>query len=380
MPRVLIVCEYPTLNGGEHSMLSVLEGTRRAGFEIVVATPAAGPLAESLSAEGVQVLSLRMTDSGGKRLPRQTLENRLRSIIKSCRPALVHANSLAMSRLSGPVVERLGNASIGHLRDILGLTPAAVADLNRHTRLLAVSHATRDYHVAAGLDQKKTFVLHNGVDLARFRPRGPSGYLHRELNLPPSAPLVAAIGQISLRKGLDVLVEAAAMVASKLPCVHFLIVGGRHSQKQEAQELEAVLRRKAGQAMLAGRCHFLGVRTDVDRLLNELTLLVHAACQEPLGRVLLEAAAAGTAVLATDVGGTSEIFPNGASEARLVPPGDVAALASAMVEILEDEPLRRRLAAAARHRAEEAFDAQAAGRGLADHYHQVLGSFPAAYP
>ena len=67
---------------------------------------------------------------------------------------------------------------------------------------------------------------------------------------------------------------------------------------------------------------------------------MHPARQEPLGRVLLEAAAAGVAVVATDVGGTPEIFPPDSESARLVPPDDAAALAAAMLELLDDEALR----------------------------------------
>ena len=88
-------------------------------------------------------------------------------------------------------------------------------------------------------------------------------------------------------------------------------------------------------------------------LLNELTLLGHAARQEPLGRVLLEAAAAGVAVVATDVGGTREIFPTEADAARLVPPDDAATLAAAMLELL-GKPDARSPGAAARQCAEEA--------------------------
>ena len=64
----------------------------------------------------------------------------------------------------------------------------------------------------------------------------------------------------------------------------------------------------------------MGVRSDVDRMLGEATLLVHPARQEPLGRVLLEAAAAGIAVVTTTVGGTREIFPPDRNAAILVPP------------------------------------------------------------
>ena len=65
--------------------------------------------------------------------------------------------------------------------------------------------------MAHGLDAEKTHVLYNGVDLEQFRPRPPTGYLHRELGLPADAQLIGNIGQIGLRKGQDVLLRAAGV-------------------------------------------------------------------------------------------------------------------------------------------------------------------------
>ena len=172
--------------------------------------------------------------------------------------------------------------------------------------------------------------------------------------LPPDAQLIGTIGQIGLRKGQDVLLHAAAMIADRSPNAHWLIVGERNSEKGESRQFESRLHGMAD-GPLAGRVHFLGRRDDVPQLLGELTLLVHPARQEPLGRVLLEAAAAGVAVVATAVGGTPEIFPPESQSARLVPPDDPAALAAAMLELLDDRPFRQRLSAAARRRAEAAF-------------------------
>ena len=136
-----------------------------------------------------------------------------------------------MGRLSGPVAADCGLPSIAHLRDIIRLSAQAVADLNRHRRLLAVSAATREFHVAGGLDAEKTRVLYNGVDLGEFRPRPPTGYIHREIGLPPDALLIGTIGQIGLRKGQDTLLEAAAVVAERCSAAHFLIIGERNSDK-----------------------------------------------------------------------------------------------------------------------------------------------------
>jgi glycosyltransferase involved in cell wall biosynthesis len=116
----------------------------------------------------------------------------------------------------------------------------------------------------------------------------------------------------------------------------------------------------------------LGNRNDVPFLLPECDLLVHAARQEPLGRVLLEAAATGMAIVATDVGGTREIFPAEAKAAVLVPPDDPGALATAIRPLLQYDNGRKAFGAAARRRAESAFDVRIAAARLIEQYRNVL--------
>jgi glycosyltransferase involved in cell wall biosynthesis len=202
--------------------------------------------------------------------------------------------------------------------------------------------------------------------------------LHEQLGLPGDVPLIGTIGQISLRKGHDVLAAALAKLASPFGrgaggegrSFAWLIIGQRFSIKEESRQFEDQLH-QAATGPLAGRIHFLGQRDDVVHILNELTLLVHPARQEPLGRVLLEAAAAGVAVVATDVGGTPEIFPPQCEAAYLVPPDDVPAMAAAIGRLLGDPAHRRRLAENARRRAEEVFDRRRAAKGLVQHYEEL---------
>ncbi len=405
MPEVLILCEYSTLNGGERSMLATLEGVRAAGFSPVVVAPPDGPLAEELSARRIESIPFCCRKPDGTRMSQERLREELAAVLRRRSPSLLHANSLAMGRLSGPVAAELALPSVSHLRDIVKLSSRAVADLNCHRRLLAVSRATLDFHVAGGVSPEKTHVVYNGVDLDEFRPRSdemptenvgwdklaqshqktakrawwdcaslshPTTYLHREFDLPIGAPLIATIGQIGLRKGQDTLLQAAETVAARLPNVHWLIVGERNSEKEESWQFERQLHLDSGEGGLCGRVHFLGRRNDIPRLLGELTLLVHPARQEPLGRVLLEAAAAGLAVVATDVGGTREIFPEASCSARLVPADDAPALAAAMLELLGDGALRGRMGAAARGQVEERFDSRRAAVNLVRHYQAVL--------
>jgi len=413
MPHVLLLFEYPTLSGGERSALTTLDAVRGAGFDVSAAAPPHGPLAEALAKRGIPVIpfsadppcespdqkdgsSNHSSDRPSDRAeqatrtfrslssPRFSLTERRRRLgrlLRECRPDLVHANSLAMGRLSGPVVSDVGVPSVAHLRDIVRLNRAAVGDLNCHTRLIAVSEATRRHHVAGGLVAEKVVVLYNGVDLEEFRPRAASGFLHLQLRLPPDARLIGTIGQIILRKGLDTLLRAAEVVATRHPTAHFLHVGSRFSNKEETRALDQQLQEAARAGALAGRFHLLGPREDVARILNELTLLVHPARQEPLGRVLLEAAASGVAVVATGVGGTAEIFPerdesagDEPSTAVLVPVDDAETMARAVLRLLEEETERVHLAQAARRRAVAAFDADQAAVALAALYRSVLES------
>jgi glycosyltransferase involved in cell wall biosynthesis len=372
MTNVLVLCEYPTLLGGERSLLAVLEPLRSGGYVVTVACPGDGALADALAQRDVPVFPLSLHQPDGRRRSLEQIHGALERLFQRTNPDLIHANSLATGRIAGPVVAKLARPSVAHLRDIVKLRRSEVDDLNQHRRLIAVSRATRDAHVAQGLDPDKTIVVYNGIDRIGFQPRPASGYVHRELGLPPEAVLIGTIGQIALRKGLDTLVSAAGEVARHRGDVHFLVVGECHSQKAESRELLASLQAAARRGPLAGRLHLLGTRNDVEQILGELTLLVHAARQEPFGRVLLEAAASGLPVVATRVGGTQEIFHRPDS-ARLVPPDDAQAMAAAVVELLDDKPARQMLGERAR-RCAERFSIDAAADALMRQYALAMES------
>lgn len=345
--HVAVLFEYPTLHGGERSLLAVIDELRRQGraVQFSAVAPATGPLAAALAARGIphRPWSVRADQLAGR--------TSLLQIVEELHPDLVHANSLSMARVLGRIHENLNRPATGHLRDIVGLSAAAIGELNRLDRVIVVSEATRRFHVAQGLDADRTVVIHNGVDLQEFAPRPATGFLHRELKLPSEARLMAAIGQIGLRKGWDVLADAT------LPnkTVHLVLIGERFSEKEESRRYEADLRHRFDRGPWTNRVHWLGTRTDVGRILNETDLLAHPAKQEPLGRVLLEAMASGVPIVATDVGGTREIIDDGVS-GLLVPPGDAAALTTALVTVLENPALSGQFRRAARETAVERFD------------------------
>ncbi len=268
---------------------------------------------------------------------------------------LVHGNSLSTGLVSGLVGESLGVPSLAHVREIERLSGARRARLSKNTRVVAVSHAVKAHLVAEGVDAGQIEVIHNGVDLTQLDRSQVRGSIRSELNLRRDVPLVATIGQISLRKATDVFLDAFIRCQKVLPDLHGIIVGARFSEKAENVEFERQLHEQVRRSDLTDRIYFLGWRSDVPAILRDIDVLVHTARQEPLGRVLLEAAAMATAVVATDAGGTAEIIDDGET-GWLVPVDDAKSTAERLHRMLTDAPERERLTHAARRKAEDCFD------------------------
>ncbi len=362
-PKVLLFFEYGTLNGGEFSLLSMLELLVQTEFEFVAAAPAEGMLTERLERCGVGVLPLTLRDARGQKLPIEQINSHLVELVGRVCPDLVHSNSLSMGRMVGRIASQLPVRCTSHLRDIIKLSKKAVSDLNRNAGLIAVSNATKQFHVEQGMSSGKVEVIYNGVDSDVFCPAPATGALKRELGLSDSAVLLANIGQICLRKGQVLLAGAAVRLAAEFPEVNTLFIGERHSQKEESIAYEKAIGRIFREAGIEDRLFCTGFRQDIPAILNEVDVVVHAAHQEPLGRVLLEAASCGQAIVATDVGGTSEILTDQVS-ALLVGPDDVEALTGAMRRMLTDCQLRMRLGQQARKGAIEKFSHSAAAAGV----------------
>lgn len=385
MIRILFLCEYGSMNGGEQSLLAVLPHLKEHGIEPAVVLPREGDFRKALQDAGIFVHELPFVASDPLHVKRERLAAFLEPLCREKKIDLLHANSLSMGRLSGPVAEALALPSLAHLRDIIRLNRTAVGDLNRNDLLLAVSEATRQYHVAQGVDALRCRTLYNGIDLRRFSPSPPTGYLHRELGIAETAPLLGTVGQIGLRKGQDTLFSAFEILLRKLSGAdpsglerpvserpHLLVVGQRWSEKEESRRFEAELRDRAARFPLAGHVHFLGRRDDLPLLLRELTLLVHPARQEPLGRVLLEAAACACPTVACDTGGTREIHPDSAGSAVLIPVDNPAILAERIVKLLDSPERQRTMGLSARLRAETAFDVRRTAATQAEIYREIL--------
>jgi glycosyltransferase involved in cell wall biosynthesis len=230
-------------------------------------------------------------------------------------------------------------------------------------RLLVVSRDTgRRMHRALGWPLSKMEVIRNAVD-AHAVQRPPDPALRRALSGDGDAPLVLVIARLDVQKGHRYVLAAAAQVPGAV-----LVVAG---DGPERAGLEAL----AGELGIADRVRFLGWRDDVPELLAVSDLVVLPSLYEGLPVSVLEAMAAGRAVVATAVGGTDEAVEDGES-GLLVRPRDADGLAAAIRRLLQDNGLRDRLAAAGRARVERDFSAAAMVARITDVYDLLADSRP----
>ena len=359
--HVAILFEFPSLNGGEHSMLSVLELLRsRPYLQLTAIAPRAGPLAGRLNELRIPLAPMVIRSRAGVKRDAAELRRELTCLAGSLRPDILHANSLATSRLLGEVAGLLSNGvrCTGHLRDIMKLGNRAITHLNQLDRTVAVSQATKSFHVRQGLASARCAVILNGVDPVRFRRQSKTAARASVLpNLPPSARVLLNVGQICLRKGQLDLARAVVRLLHNQNDLHLVLAGKRFSSKAESHAYENAIDDCFAAAGLSDHLHRVGYRDDIPIWMNAADLLVHAAHQEPLGRVLLEAAACKLPIIATSAGGTPEILRN-QLDALLVPPGDVNSLTKTIPVVLADQPARETRAGSAARRFRSLFTAQ----------------------
>lgn len=313
--RVLIVGEFGSINGGENSLLAIAPRLMELGWQLSAAVPGESEFAAALESAGIEVQPWSVRNADNSRKSAEQISSQLCQAIANANPAILHFNSLSTSRIGGPIARELNIPSLGYIRDIMKLSKKAISDLNKIDRIVAVSNATRQWHIDQGIEPARIVTVYNGVDTELFRPLTPSQPqppinpidIRNELSIPPQVPVLVFVGQIGMRKGVDILIESFFQVAGKTDA-HLLVIGERHSQKDEAIQHHQNLITAVDSSAYRQRVHWLGRRTDVAEIMPQATMLIHPARQEPLGRVLLESAASGLPIVTTNVGGSAEIL------------------------------------------------------------------------
>lgn len=330
------------------------------GWEVVVACPGEGLLARRVREAGARHAEWPAVRAVGPAVAGELL--RLGRVLAAARPGIVHLHS-SKAGLVGRLARRGGVPTVFQphawsFHAVRGLERRAALAWERRAARLAdvvvcVSDAERQEGVGMGI-RASWRVVPNGVDTAALPvPSAEETAALRERLGLPDAPLALSVGRVSEQKGQDLLVAAWPEVRRRVPDAELVLVG----EGPERASLEA--RAPAG-------VRFVGRRDDVPDWLGACDVLVNPSRWEGLSYVLLEAMARGRPVVATDVAGTHEAL--GGDAGAIVPAGDRAALADAVVARLVDGDLRRREGLAGRRRVEERFELRAATARMAELY------------
>jgi glycosyltransferase involved in cell wall biosynthesis len=201
--------------------------------------------------------------------------------------------------------------------------------------------------VGSGVPDERVVAIPYGVVPGEYEVEtSVSAAARASLGAGPGDRLVVAVGRLHVQKRFDLLLEAFAAAAAEVPAARLAIVG--------TGKLQGDLAAKARALGILDRVAFAGFRSDVAAVLAAADLFALSSDDEGLPMVVLEAMAAGRAVVATDVGSVRDLVVEGET-GLVVPRGEPAALARSMATLLRDDARRAKMGAAGRARVRERY-------------------------
>jgi len=359
--RVLFVNPGLAMGGAEHSLLLLLRELKQRAVEPQLALFGVGPFAKQLSelelptwfldlpeeirTSGRYATGLGMLDAA--RLTARALPGaaQLADLAKKLDVDLIHTNGMKAHFLGGVAGRLARRPVVWHLRDYPP-NGAAGKVFRAALRSLPKAVITNSIALASALrpdweKAKRPIIgpIYNPVDLERFDEHPTGDRIRRELGISPMHELIGMVAHLTPWKGHEVFLRAAAVVAARNEYARFLIAGGPIYETGGHEGYEAGLHRLAAELGLGNKVHFLGAREDIPDILRGLSMLVHPpTAPEPFGRIIAEAQCCGVPIIASDAGAAPELLVHMTS-GLLVEPGNVDALAEAILFMIKEAPL-----------------------------------------
>jgi len=342
-PRITYVITDLKTGGVPLHLLRLSVAIRERGFDPrVISLAPPGPVTQQLADAGIET-----TDCGATGVGDLAAIWRLARHLRNTRPDLVHSflfHANAACRLAVPLagrslarliceiqtveVERRWHLTVEGMLHRLGACVVGNSPA-------VVSHLQRCAHIAPS----RLRCVPGGVDVEQIRAAAPAD--RQALGIPDTLRIVMWVGRMDPVKGLDELIDAFAVVAKSIDA-RLLLVG--------AGEYAGAVRRRIETHGLQERVMLLGRRDDVPSLLKIADVFVFPSRTEGMPNALLEAMAAGRAIVTTDVPGCRDVIVH-QENGLLVPSQDAIALSEAIRRLLSDQALSSRLAHSAENSA-----------------------------
>ena len=317
-------------------------------------------------------------------------------LVHEGRPAVLHTHSTSgvflslikrvmptpvVSHVHGTTVSAATPAVLRFGRKVYGYSPLRVASSyvrekalwRSADRIAAVSSSVvSDLVSKYSVDERKIRLVYNGVDPSLFKPEGYPKV--PEWSFLEGKKVVLYVGHFGLRKGLPVLIEAMSRVVKEDPDAVLLCIGGVPTWLPKGEYL-GYLKSLASKKGLDGRIMFLGSlpQKQLPAYYSLSSVFVLPSNYEAFPKVIIEAMALGKPVISSKMGGTSDSIEDGVN-GFLVPFGSNSGLADAIVSLLRDEALSRRMGHVGRDRVLRDFTWEAVAGRLDSVYSELMAS------
>ncbi len=326
--KVMFIITSLAYGGAETQLVNLATKLKCRGWDVrVVSMLPPQAFVEELKNADIPLATLNMRR--GVADPRAVF--RLLKILREWKPDIVHSHMVHANLLARvvrifckiPVLISTAHSidEGGRWREIAYRLTDPLVDLTTN-----VSRAAVERYIRVGAAPKnKIMFMPNGIDTAKFKPNKAAGQrLRNELGV-DNYFVWLAVGRFEEAKDYPNMLRAFKMIVSKKSNVVLLLVG-QGSLMEEVKKLASELK-------LEDKVRFLGVRRDVLDLMNAADAYVMSSAWEGMPMVLLEACACGLPIVATDVGGNSEVVLNDKT-GFIVPPYNPEALAQAMEKMM----------------------------------------------
>ncbi|WP_051303160.1 glycosyltransferase family 4 protein [Psychromonas aquimarina] len=283
---------------------------------------------------------------------------------------LLHANSAAPCQWLNFAARWCGIPLLCHMHSVYQLRDRLTLGLYQVTMAVGVSRYVIGPLLTDKMPTTRTAVIANGIDTQRLLDQKIIN-LRDSLKISAGDFVLAAVGSLIRRKGMDLIIKAVVKLIEKQVPVHLLVIG----QGPEAHNLSQLIQ----QLGLQQRVTMLGEQDNVIGILRgSADLFVSAAREEAFGLVFTEASLAGLAVVGPETGGIADAVVNGTT-GLLVPAEDVNALADAVHNLYLDPTLSRAMGKAGRQHVLDNFTIEKNSRQFALLYDKLIET-PAVYP
>jgi glycosyltransferase involved in cell wall biosynthesis len=399
--RIAYLSVSDQLGGSEIALLEMIKGVRRLrpSWPLHLVLPGRGPLLERAEAAGADCTVLPLPGSlarvgesaaedarwsivtraalagrlAGVALSMPSYVGRMRRLLRSIDPAIVHSNGLKAHIVGSRAAGRA--RVIWHIHDYVGprrVTRSLLrAHVQRPSAIVVNSSSVAADVTSAILPSVPVAVVYNAVDLSEFAPDGAVWDLDAAAGLAPAPAGTIRVGLVATFarwKGHEVFLQALSRLPSNAPVRGYVIGAPLYDtsgSQYTMEELEASVR----QLRVENRVGFTGFLPAASAM-RALDVVVHASTRpEPFGLVIAEAMACGRAVITSATGGSAELVEPEV-DALTHAPGDPASLADRLTRLISDASLRRRLGHGARVAACRRFDPDRLANDLVAVYEQ----------